>query len=652
MRAHPDFTFLPHHPFFDMPKMLRLLALLVLFSFPLSAAAQPLAWINELHYDNTGGDVGEFVEVVVEASFGDLSNLEVVRYNGSNGTSYGSTPLTDFSAGASVNGFIVYSFTYPANGLQNGAPDGLALCYNGSVVTSGSTPQFLSYEGTMDATDDCASGLTSTDIGVEQTGSTPVGASVGLQGVGSDYDAFSWTSFSNDSPGTVNDGQSIESLGGNTVQFGSEKTIVMEGGAARIPITINNPSPFSSTTVEVSITNATSLPPHVNIETGTFTFPAGTSGPAYIDVTTHFNTNFGDTRQYVLRLSNVTGGDDAELGFPFQHLLVVQDRFRGDRGPTDPPDDDEPEAQPIADARDLSVGSEVTVEGIVTRARGRLVRIQDETGGIAVFQTSGDFRNAVDAGAVREGDRLLVTGNLTEFRGLLEIEPTDYEVIDRGNPLPATQVVTLAELITNGEAYESELIEIQNMTVVTDDATFQANQNYVVTDASDDSGTISISTFGGADTDIVGAPVPDPATFVGVLGQFDADEPLDGGYQLIPVEATDIRPAAGADGDKITDVADQEQPGTFALHGNYPNPFNPSTTIRFDLPEAATVRVEVYDLSGRQVWATANRAFPAGTTQHLALDLQDLASGVYMYRLLANGATSLHTATGRMILLK
>src|SRR5690606_36846005 len=132
----------------------------------------------------------------------------------------------------------------------------------------------------------------------------------------------------------------------NTVQFGSEKTIVVEGGAARIPITVNNPSPFNSTTVEVSITNATSLPPHVSIETGIFTFPAGSNGPAYIDVTTHFNTNFGDTRQYVLSLINVTGGADAELGFPFQHLLVVQDRFRGERGPTDSPDDEEPEAQP------------------------------------------------------------------------------------------------------------------------------------------------------------------------------------------------------------------------------------------------------------------------------------------------------------------
>ena len=42
-------------------------------------------------------------------------------------------------------------------------------------------------------------------------------------------------------------------------------------------------------------------------------------------------------------------------------------------------------------------------------------------------------------------------------------------------------------------------------------------------------------------------------------------------------------------------------PEVFALHNNYPNPFNPITNIRYDIPEASDVRIEVYDLVGKKV---------------------------------------------------
>ena len=75
-------------------------------------------------------------------------------------------------------------------------------------------------------------------------------------------------------------------------------------------------------------------------------------------------------------------------------------------------------------------------------------------------------------------------------------------------------------------------------------------------------------------------------------------------------------------------------PEAFALHQNYPNPFNPETTICFGLPEAAEVRLLVYDVTGREVARLVDEALPAG--QHRARwDASGLPSGTYLYRLTA-----------------
>ena len=58
-----------------------------------------------------------------------------------------------------------YVWNLPVNGIQNGAPDGVALSQNGTLV------EFLSYEGSFAATNGSAAGTTSTDIGVAETGS-------------------------------------------------------------------------------------------------------------------------------------------------------------------------------------------------------------------------------------------------------------------------------------------------------------------------------------------------------------------------------------------------------------------------------------------------------------------------------------------------
>ena len=158
-------------------------------------------WINEFHYDNSGGDTGEFVEVMGLEGM-DLTDWQILGYNGADGSVYKTVTLTGSLATSSTECFTTGYVTF--SGMQNG-PDGLALVDPNGVVV-----QFISYEGTFDATDGAADGMTSFDIGVSETSSTPVGYSLQLVGEAAGYSQFIWDDPSNDSPGDVNTDQTLE----------------------------------------------------------------------------------------------------------------------------------------------------------------------------------------------------------------------------------------------------------------------------------------------------------------------------------------------------------------------------------------------------------------------------------------------------------
>lgn len=85
----------------------------------------------------------------------------------------------------------------------------------------------------------------------------------------------------------------------------------------------------------------------------------------------------------------------------------------------------------------------------------------------------------------------------------------------------------------------------------------------------------------------------------------------------------------------------------FTLHQNYPNPFNPSTVIPFDLTEATSVRLEIFNVLGQRVAVLADRHYRAG--EHIVhFDATALTGGVYMYRLTAGNQTK----TNSMLLVK
>ena len=115
-------------------------------------------------------------------------------------------------------------------------------------------------------------------------------------------------------------------------------------------------------------------------------------------------------------------------------------------------------------------------------------------------------------------------------------------------------------------------------------------------------------------------------------------------------------PTPGAPNRIASAVLDQaaETPGAFRLHGNWPNPFNASTTIAFDLPVTAPVRLVVFDLLGRRVRVLHGGKALAASNYRTSWDGLDeegrpAASGVYLYRLAAGPEFS---AAGRMTLIR
>lgn len=160
-------------------------------------------FINELHYNNQGGEANEGFEIAGPADT-DLAGWTVELYDGNKGTSYGTVVLSG-TITDQQNGYGTLWFAQA--GLENGAPDGLALVNASSTVV-----QFVSYEGKFDALDGPAVGMRSADIGVSETGHTPAADSLQLSGTGTTnvYEDFTWQAPLPNTAGAVNTGQTFQ----------------------------------------------------------------------------------------------------------------------------------------------------------------------------------------------------------------------------------------------------------------------------------------------------------------------------------------------------------------------------------------------------------------------------------------------------------
>ncbi|NIP44541.1 MAG: T9SS type A sorting domain-containing protein [candidate division Zixibacteria bacterium] len=104
-----------------------------------------------------------------------------------------------------------------------------------------------------------------------------------------------------------------------------------------------------------------------------------------------------------------------------------------------------------------------------------------------------------------------------------------------------------------------------------------------------------------------------------------------------------------------TDAEDDEflaVPDDYSLNGNYPNPFNPTTSIQFDLPRQSHVTIEIFNLLGQKVARLTDEEYPAGSHKviwnGMSSNGQSVSSGIYFYRMEAGEFIE----TKKMLLLK
>jgi hypothetical protein len=181
-------------------KSILLSLILLLTSIPSHAS---LIFINEIHYDNSGADKNEFVELAGSAGL-NLLDWSLLFYNGSTGFVYKTYTIEDVTFNDNSNGFGFLAFEVSGiqNGSSNGIGDGIAIIDSNDQVI-----QFLSYEGAFEAKDGAALGIFSHNISISQS-SSPEGKSMQLTTNGNNYNDFEWV-IEDKTYGSKNIGQSF-----------------------------------------------------------------------------------------------------------------------------------------------------------------------------------------------------------------------------------------------------------------------------------------------------------------------------------------------------------------------------------------------------------------------------------------------------------
>lgn len=459
---------------------------------------QTAVFINEIHYDNASSDLGEGVEIAGPAGTS-LTGYTITAYNGSStsGASYKTEPLSGTIPDLNSTGYGTVFF--PISGLQNGAPDGLALDSDGTLI------QFLSYEGVFTASNGVASGVTSTDIGVAETGSTLVGESLQLTGSGTTYENFTWSGPLTNTYDGINTGQTF--------------------GAATPAITISSPS---NSAVLSPGTSLVSLEWDTNNVSGSETVDVVVNGNTEQNATSPFSITTEDGQTYTVSVNLIDGGTTVasdNISFSVGSMTQVADI-----------------AALRLDVASNGLGNyyEITGESFVNQTDGYNNRrwVQDSNNsGILIYDSQDVISTVYTIGDAVTG----LQGYTAEVYGVLRFIPTsDSGVIASSNNTITPQVVSISELNSDPDVYESTLVRIAGSVEFTDadgSTLFSNGSNYTITDGAVDSEDVAIT--GNVRTEFYGVfnqtIIPSDLQLVtGVAGQYN------GTAQVYPRTLSDI----------------------------------------------------------------------------------------------------------------
>lgn len=258
--------------------------------------------------------------------------------------------------------------------------------------------------------------------------------------------------------------------------------------------------------------------------------------------------------------------------------------------------------------------------------------VQDSGSGLLVDDIDGKITSSYQIGDGISG----LTGTISRYANLLQFAP----VSDPGAPSSTDHSITpinatIAAINGNPELYQSRLVKINAAHFVNPTGTFETGQNYNLADATGQ--LVFRTTF--FDVDYINTEIPSgDFSISGIVGQFNNDA------QFTPRSLEDWGP--------VPNDENQIDPVQTKLLGNYPNPFNPNTTIEFDLAKANDAQIIIYNIKGQAIRHFTLSDAVRGTNR-ITWDGRDdkgnlQASGTYMFRLRSGS----YSSTKKMIMMK
>ena len=229
---------------------------------------------------------------------------------------------------------------------------------------------------------------------------------------------------------------------------------------------------------------------------------------------------------------------------------------------------------------------------------------------------------------ISRGDNITITGDVIEHYGSTKIiNVTNPTINSNGNEInaKAAQTIDLMQNADEVESYEGVLVKLDNVTVSA------VNQHdWSITDASGMEALID-DDMATMDADNAMSELVEGQQLSYIMGIFNYSF---GTYKVQIRDAADLGTTVGIDDDV------KVNPYEYALHDNFPNPFNPETQIRFSLGGQENVKLVIYDIMGRQVRTLVNGdSFNSGF-HVLNWNGRDnigekVATGMYIYRIKA-----------------